>query len=291
MSNLSTALIRSRRPIRRVLVTRSLAPRGFPQDNTPYGVLEKKYNIAVQFIPFVHIKPLVGSEFRAESLEVLRDLGSLTGHYTGVIFTSCHAIHYFLDCAQTQYGALSRSSPLTWLPYFCLSKPMGDYLANRMGELGIRLDMRGIFCGSGTAKSLLPLLEEQACGKSRRYLFPCSDRRREEVPEGLGALGIVCREWVVYRTCYSDLSRLDLSGLDLSCIDLLVFFSPSGVGALLESFPNFEQGDLRIAALGSTTASVLRHYDLVVDIVCSSPNVGSLVLAIEKYIIQSDGIC
>ena len=36
---------------------------------------------------------------------------------------------------------------------------------------------------------------------------------------------------------------------------MLVFYSPSGIKSLKENFPDFVQGDIKIAAFGPTTAS------------------------------------
>ena len=47
---------------------------------------------------------------------------------------------------------------------------------------------------------------------------------------------------------------------------MLVFFSPTGVKALKENIPNFEQGDIKIAAFGPATAKEVEAQGLRLDL-------------------------
>ena len=66
--------------------------------------------------------------------------------------------------------------------------------------------------------------------------------------------------------------------------DMLIFFSPSGIQSLLKNFPNFEQGDIRIACFGPTTAQAVRDAGLRLDIEAPSPGNPSMTGALENYL-------
>lgn len=68
-------------------------------------------------------------------------------------------------------------------------------------------------------------------------------------------------EAVLYKTVVSDLS--DLSDIKY---DMIVFFSPSGVESLYKNFPDFTQGETRIAAWGNKTAEALKANNLRLDV-------------------------
>jgi uroporphyrinogen-III synthase len=63
-----------------------------------------------------------------------------------------------------------------------------------------------------------------------------------------------------------------------------VFFSPSGIESLLKNFPNFKQGNTRIAAFGATTAKAVIDNNLRLDVHAPQPETPSMTAAIEKYI-------
>lgn len=55
-------------------------------------------------------------------------------------------------------------------------------------------------------------------------------------------------ECVMYRTVSNDFKEEDKKTFDF---DMLVFFSPTGVKALKKNFPDFKQGDIKIATFWS----------------------------------------
>jgi uroporphyrinogen-III synthase len=89
----------------------------------------------------------------------------------------------------------------------------------------------------------------------------------------------------MYQTVSSDLS--DLEKLNF---DVIAFFSPSGVTSLFENFPNFKQGNTRIAAFGPTTANAVKEAGLELDIEAPMPNAPSMTGALELYIKSVNGI-
>ena len=66
--------------------------------------------------------------------------------------------------------------------------------------------------------------------------------------------------------------------------DMLVFFSPQGIESLLKNFPDFEQGDIRIAAFGPATVKAVQDAGLRLDIEAPSPKAPSMTSAIDLYL-------
>ena len=48
----------------------------------------------------------------------------------------------------------------------------------------------------------------------------------------------------MYRTVSNDFTEEEVKNFDY---DMLIFFSPTGIQALMKNFPEFKQGDIRIA--------------------------------------------
>ena len=84
---------------------------------------------------------------------------------------------------------------------------------------------------------------------------------------------------MIYNTVASDLS--DIKEIKY---DMIAFFSPSGINSLFANFPNFVQGNIRIAAFGPTTAQAVRDAGLILDIEAPMPNIPSMTGALEEYI-------
>lgn len=82
--------------------------------------------------------------------------------------------------------------------------------------------------------------------KTEKYLVPLSSVHNDDVKNLLDSKHLKHRECVMYRTVSNDFTDEEKKNFDY---DMLVFFSPTGVRALLKNFPDFKQGDIKIAAL------------------------------------------
>jgi uroporphyrinogen-III synthase len=163
------------------------------------------------------------------------------------------------------------------MKYFCVSDQTANYL-----QKFIVVRKRKIFTGKRTVADLFPLIKKH---KIENYLFPCSNIRKEDLPDFMNENGIGLTEMILYRTVASDLS--DLSDVNY---DILAFYSPSGIQSLLENFPDFKQNKTRIAAFGPTTSNAVRDADLVLDIEAPLPNAPSMTGALEAYIKLANNI-
>jgi uroporphyrinogen-III synthase len=87
----------------------------------------------------------------------------------------------------------------------------------------------------------------------------------------------------MYKVACSDLS--DLKDVKY---DILVFFSPTGIKSLFENFPEFVQGETRLAVFGPTTVKSVKDHNLRVDIEVPNKNAPSMSMALEQYIKEAN---
>ncbi|MBE63904.1 MAG: hypothetical protein CMB89_16230 [Flammeovirgaceae bacterium] len=121
--------------------------------------------------------------------------------------------------------------------------------------------------------------------KKEKFIFPCSDIRKDDIPEFLDKNGYTWSELIIYRTVASD-----LSDLENVYYDILAFFSPSGISSLFDNFPDFKQNKTRIAAFGPTTAKAVKDAGLILDIQAPLPNAPSMTGALEMYIKKANNL-
>ncbi len=236
-----------------------------PKDaNSPYLLLKEKYNLNINFRPFIQIEPVPVKDFRKQKIDILA--------HTAVIFTSRNAVdHFFNICKE------SRIEMPAEMKYFCISEQTSNYL-----QKYITIRKRKIFTGSRTAADLIEILKKH---KGERFIFPCSNIRKNDIPDFLKNNGFEYSEAVIYLTVASNLS--DLNNVNY---DIIAFFSPSGISSLFVNFPDFQQQNTRIAAFGSSTAKAVKDAGLILDIQAPLPNAPSMTGALELYIRKANGI-
>jgi uroporphyrinogen-III synthase len=248
------------RKVKSILVTQEA-----PADvNSPYLKLAEKYSLKIDFRPFIQVEPVPVKEFRKQKIDILQ--------HTAVIFTSRNAVdHFFTICSE-----LKIEMPAD-MKYFCVSEQTSNYL-----QKYIVIRKRKIFTGLKTALDLMEILKKH---KNEKYLFPCSDIRKNDIPDFLKNNGYIYTEAIIYNTVAANLS--DLKEV---FYDILAFFSPSGITSLIQNFPEFRQNNTRIAAFGPTTAQAARDAGLILDIEAPLPNAPSMTGALELYIKKANGI-
>ncbi len=233
-------------------------------DKSPYFQLASKYNLKIDFYPFIQVEGLSYKEFRKQKIEILA--------HTAVIFTSRNAVdHFFKICQEAKLEL-----PADY-KYFCISEQTANYL-----QKYIVVRKRKVFVGQKTAADLIEIIKKH---KEETFLFPCSNIRKEDIPLFMAENDFKFSEAVIYETVASDLSELK----DIK-YDIIAFFSPSGVSSLFKNFPNFVQEKTRIAAFGPTTAKAVKDASLILDIEAPLPNAPSMTGALEQYIIKANKI-
>ncbi|ABG57461.1 uroporphyrinogen-III synthase [Cytophaga hutchinsonii] len=233
-------------------------------EKSPYYVLAEKYNLKIDFIPFIQIEQVDLKEFKKQKIEILA--------HTAVIFTSRNAIdNFFRICTEAKIEVPAE------MKYFCITEQTANYL-----QKYIVIRKRKIFVGKKTASDLEEVIKKH---KTEKFLYPCSDIRKDDIPMFLSQNGFTFSEAVFYKTVASDLSHL----ADVN-YDIITFFSPSGISSLFVNFPDFEQKATRIAAFGPTTAKAVHDAGLILDVEAPLPNAPSMTGALEIYIKKANNI-
>lgn len=227
-------------------------------EKSPYYTLAEEYGLKVDFRPFIEIQSVDFKEFRRQKIEILE--------HSAIIFTSRNAVdNFFRICSEAKIDVPAD------MKYFCISEQTANYL-----QKYIVIRKRKIFVGHKTARDLEEILIKH---KEEKFLFPCSNIRKDDLPSFMRKNGFKYTEAIIYKTVASDLS--DLATVNY---DIIAFFSPSGVNSLFVNFPDFKQNSTRIAAFGPTTSKEVRQNGLFLDIEAPLPNAPSMTGALELYI-------
>ena len=227
-------------------------------DKSPFFELETKHNLKIDFRSFIHVEGLDSQEFRKGRISVL--------DHTAVIFTSRNAVdHFFRLCIDLRITVPDS------MKYFCISESTAYYL-----QKYVVYRKRKIFHGKQLFRDLLEVMTKH---QDEKFLLPCSDILKEEIPKLLDSNGFDYTKAIFYRTVCSDLS--DLADIKY---DMLVFYSPSGIKSLFKNFPDFKQNGTRIAAFGPTTTKAVENHGLRLDVKAPAPGTPSMTLAIENYV-------
>jgi uroporphyrinogen-III synthase len=233
-------------------------------DTSPYFQLAEKYNLKIDFKSFIKVEPVSIKDFRKQKIDILK--------HTAIIFTSRNAIDHFFSICQE----LKLEMPAD-MKYFCISEQTAHYL-----QKYIVIRKRKLFVGVRTAADLFDYFKKH---KGEKYLFPCSDIRKDEIPSFMDKHNIAYTEGIIYHTVAADLT--DLKDIKY---DILAFYSPSGIKSLFQNFPDFKQNQTRIAAFGPTTAQAVLEEGLILDIEAPLPNAPSMTGALELYIKKANNI-
>ena len=229
-------------------------------DKSPYYDIAEKYDIQVVFRPFIKVEGLTAKEFRQSKIAI--------SDFTAIIFTARTAIdHFFRLCEEMRINI-----PDT-LKYFCTTESIALYL-----QKYIVYRKRKIFHGTtGKLDGLMPALIKH---NKEKYLYVVSDVHKDDTSE-LDSNKINYTKAVMYRTVSNDFGPDEPFDYDM-----LLFFSPSGIASLLKNFPKFEQGDIRIGCLGTTTAQAVKDAGLRLDMEAPSAKAPSMTAALDLYLAE-----
>lgn len=228
-----------------------------PAENSPYFEIAKKFDIKIDFQPFIHIEGVDSKELRTQKIDLSK--------FTGVILTSKNAVDNYFRLAKEMRFEVPDS-----MRYICQSEAIANYLQRH-----IVYRKRKISFGEKTIVDMLPLFKKYPDDK---YLLPSSDILSPEIPKTLNSAKIDWTRAMMFRTVCSDLKQLSISNYEM-----LVFFSPQGIKSLKENFPDFKQGYTKIAVVGDATKKAAKDAGLRVDL-APTKEIPSMAMAIEKYL-------
>lgn len=261
MSVMTDKLLQERlRKVESILVTQARPT----DEKSPYFELARKFNLKIDFRPFIEVNGLDHRDFRRQKIDILA--------HTAIILTSRNAVDNFFRIAKE----LRIEIPID-MKYFCISEQTANYL-----QKYIVIRKRKIFVGQKTAADLEALIMKH---KNEKFLFPCSNIRSNDIPNIMNQNDLHLTEAIMYETVPADLSDLTEVFYDIIC-----FFSPSGITSLDHNFPNWQQNHTRLAAFGPTTAKAIRDAGYILDIEAPLPNAPSMTGALELYIKKANQI-
>lgn len=228
-------------------------------DKSPYFDIAKKYGVDIVFRPFIKVEGLTPKEFRLQRISI--------SDYTAVVFTAKTAIDHFFTLCE----GLRIAIPET-MKYFCTTESIALYL-----QKYIVYRKRKIFFGNtGKLDDLASSFTKHA---SEKFIVPCSDVHNDEVTQILDKLKVNYTKAVMYRTVSNDFTAEEKFDYDM-----LLFFSPSGISALLKNFPEFDQGNIEIGAFGVATAKAVADSNLKLSFQAPTPEAPSMTAALELYL-------
>ena len=227
-------------------------------EKSPYYDLAEKYKLKIDFRQFIKVEGVDAKDFRAQKVN-LQD-------HTAIILTSKVAVdHFFRIAEETRFEV-----PDT-VKYFCITEAVALYL-----QKYVAYRKRKIFFGKQTIDELADIMKKH---KEEKFLLPCTDILRDNIPDTLEKQLLPFTKVILYRTVAAD-----LSDLENVYYDMLVFFSPGGIESLFKNFPDFKQNETVIAAFGPTTANAVVKHNLRLDVHAPHPKAPSMVGAIELFI-------
>jgi uroporphyrinogen-III synthase len=231
-------------------------------ERSPYAYLEERYNLQIDWRPFIHVEGVSAKEYRKQRIR--------PNEFSAVIFTAKNAVDHFFRIVDEMRLTMPQDTK-----YFCLTEAIANYL-----QKFIVYRKRKVFFGKRSIEDLTSAFKKN---KSEKFLLPCSNLGAKSVTAFLTEQNLDWTDSLMYRTVSSDLS--DLSDVTY---DILVFFSPLGISSLYENFPTFKQNDTRLAVFGNSTTKAVEEHGLEVNIRVSPPEVPSMTKALELYLKESN---
>ena len=234
-------------------------------EKSPYFELSRKYDVELDFCPFIRLEPIPGKDFRKQKIDIQ--------NHTAVIFTSRNAIdHFFRVCEELKVNVSQDTK------YFCITEAVALYL-----QKFILYRKRKVFYGAdGSNKSLLDVINKHK--NNEKFLYVCSENQQDsEITGWLKNNNCTFSLAFMYRTASNDVKDI----LTNTEYDVICFFTPSGVKSLFDNLPKFKQNGTVIGAFGSNTSKAIEEAGLTLSIKAPEPQTPSMVAALEKFLIAN----
>ena len=230
-------------------------------DKSPYFDIAKDLDVELVFRPFIKVEGLTSKEFRQQRINLL--------DYTAVVFTSRHAIDNYFTLAKELRVTIPED-----MKYFCVTEQIALYI-----QKYVQYRKRKIFFGTtGKIADLVPTMVKH---KVEKYLVPLSDVHNNSLEMLLDSKKLQHCECVMYKTVSNDFTPEEVKTFDY---DMMIFFSPTGIKALMKNFPKFKQGDIKIAAFGPSTAKEVVDNGLRLDLQAPTPEQPSMTGALRAFL-------
>ena len=233
-------------------------------EKSPYFELSRKYDVELDFHPFIKLEPIAAKEFRKQKIDIQS--------HTAVILTSRNAIDHFFRVCEEMKVTVSQDTK-----YFCITEAVALYL-----QKFILYRKRKVFYGSdGTNKSLFDVINKHK--SNEKFLYVCSENQQDsEITGWLKSNNCDFSLAFMYRTASNDVKDV----LTKTEYDVICFFTPSGVKSLFDNMPKFKQNGTVIGAFGNNTSKAVEEAGLQLTIKAPQPQTPSMVAALEQYLVS-----
>lgn len=229
-------------------------------EKSPFFELIQKYDLAIDYRPFISVEGVSAKEFRSQRVEILE--------HSAVIFTNRTTVdNFFRICEETRVAV-----PET-MKYLCYTEAIALYL-----QKYIVYRKRKISFADGTFTGLMELVLKH---KDEKFLLTLSEPHKPEIPHTLEKLKVKFDRVILARTVSTDLSDVDISAYQMA-----VLYSPSEVKAFVDRFGDGTHGrELPlIAAFGEGTTRSAIEKGLTVSAMAPTPEAPSMARAIDIFI-------
>lgn len=230
-------------------------------DKSPYYDIARDFNVELVFRPFIKVEGMTQQEFRKQKVDITK--------YTAIVFTSRHAIDHFFQLAKDMRIIMPETTK-----YFCVTETIAHYI-----QKYAPYRKRKVFFGeTGKVDDLIPAMVKH---KSEKYLVPLSNVSSDTISKMLDAKGLTHTECVMYRTVSNDFTPEEVKSFDY---DMALFFSPAGIKALVENFPDMKAGDIMIGTFGPSTAKAVKEANLQLDLEAPTDRYPSMTGALRHFL-------
>ncbi len=197
--------------------------------------------------PMIKIRPV--KSFKAMDAAIKR-----VGDYDGVLFTSRHAVRYFLERLKKKTHSVRglRSKRLI---------AIGKTTAGELRRFGLKAES---LPEEETAESMVMLLKRSPV-RGKRFLMPRSDLARDLIAEALRGRGARVDPVTAYRNVCPKAKKQDLSR-----IDEVVFTSPSTVKNFMKIYRGIP-ARIKVWAIGPVTHACLNLFKIHSEVLKNVP--------------------
>jgi uroporphyrinogen-III synthase len=229
-------------------------------DKSPYFELARKFDLTLEFHPFIRVEGLSGKDFRKQRVDI--------AEHSAIIFTSRNAVdHFFRICEELKVKVSQE------MKYFCITEAVALYL-----QKFILYRKRKVFYSAdGSTDGLLDVIGKHR--NNEKFILPSSDGGKNDIKDFLVKFSASFSEAALYKTVSNDIAPIMKDPYDM-----ILFFSPFSVQTLFEHNPSFTQNGTLIGAFGPTTSKAVEESGLRLDVKAPAPNAPSMVSALERYL-------
>ncbi len=229
-------------------------------DKSPYYELARKYNLNLDFHPFILVEGIPGKEFRKQRVDI--------AEYTAIVLTSRNAVDHFFRICEELKVKVSQD-----MKYFCITEAVALYLQKFI----LYRKRKVFFSADGSTQGLLDVIGKH---KLEKYVLPVAENGKNDIHQYLVKHNITFAEVTLFHTVANDIDLVMKKG----SYDMIVFFSPFSVQTLFSHDPKFKQNGTIIGAFGPTTAKAVEDCGLMLEVKAPAPNAPSMVSAMERYL-------